>query len=108
MNPTASEEPEFDPAHLAAVLIVTMVVMGCLFWLLWTLLVFEGGIFLKIKCALAVLFTSKTLADFGYQGTPYAMGAFEGWLGNSIALAMSLIVIAALYRLYQDAARRQR
>lgn len=108
MNRPASEEPEFDPAHLAAVLIVTMVVMGCLFWLLWTLLVFEGGIFLKIKSALTVLFTSKTLADFGYQAAPYAMGAFEGWVGNSIALILSLAVVAALFRLYQDAERRQR
>lgn len=108
MSPTNSEEPEFDPAHLAAVLIVTMVVMGCLFWLLWTLLVFEGGIFLKINSALTVLFTSKTLRDFGYQGTPYAMGAFEGWVGNSVALILSLAVIAALFRLYQEAKRRRR
>lgn len=99
-------EPFYDPVHLGAVLIVNLVVIGALYWLLWTLLVFEGGLFVKISAGLNVLLTSKTLADYGYRGSPYAMGAFEGWVGNVIALAITLLVIAALHRLYWDAAKR--
>ncbi|OGS09543.1 MAG: hypothetical protein A3J70_01625 [Elusimicrobia bacterium RIFCSPHIGHO2_02_FULL_61_10] len=94
------DEPFYDPVHLGAVLIVNLVVVGALYWLLWTLLVYEGGIFVKISAGFSVLLTSKTPADYGYRGSPYAMGAFEGWMGNVMALALTLLVIAALHRLY--------
>lgn len=97
--------PAYDPVHLAALLITLLVVVGALYWLLWTLLVYEGGLFGKIMPALSVLFTSKTLADYGYRGMPYAMGAFEGWVGNVGALAIGLLVLYALNTLYRDAAR---
>ena len=73
------EEPFFDPVHLGAVCMVCLVSIGALYWLLWTLLVYEGGLLPKLRAALAVLFTSRTLKDFGYERAPYAMGAFEGW-----------------------------
>lgn len=38
------QEPFYDPVHLAAVLIGCLVAFGALFWLLWTLLVYEGGL----------------------------------------------------------------
>ncbi len=37
-------EPHYDPVHLAVVLIAAQVVVGALYWLLWTLFVYEGGI----------------------------------------------------------------
>lgn len=37
--------PHYDPVHLAVVLVATQVVIGALFWLMWTLLVYEGGFF---------------------------------------------------------------
>jgi hypothetical protein len=40
----APSEPRYDPVHLGAVLVVTMTVIGMLYWLLWTLLVYEGRI----------------------------------------------------------------
>ena len=101
-------EPAFDPAHLAAVLIGVMAALGCLYWLLWTLLVFEGGLFAKIGPALSVLFTEKTLKDYGYLGDPYAMGVFEGWRGNLIAGGLTAATIVALHRLYRGAKRRTR
>ena len=99
-------EPCFDPVHLAAVLVVWLVSVGCLYWLLWTLLVYEGGLFAKAGPALKVALGSKTLKDYGYEGAPYAMGVFEGWVGNVAALALCVVVVVALYRLYRDAARR--
>lgn len=98
-------EPFYDPVHLGAVLIVFLVVIGALYWLLWTLLVYEGGLFVKLRAVLELLFGSKTLRDFGYRG-PYAMGVFEGWVGNAAALLISVLVLIALYRLYMEASRR--
>jgi hypothetical protein len=40
-------EPHYDPVHLAVVLVAAQVVVGALYWLLWTLFVYEGGIALK-------------------------------------------------------------
>lgn len=101
-------EPAFDPVHLAGALIGTLIAIGALYWLLWTLLVYEGGLFSKIGPALSVLFTSKTLADYGWRGAPYAMGVFEGWTGNVAALIVGVVVLVALHRTYLDAAGRRR
>jgi len=101
-------EPVYDPVHLGAVFILSLASMGGLFWLLWTLLVFEGGLVTKIFATYEVLLTSKTLADVGYLGTPYAMGAFEGWLGNVISLFLIILLIAALHRLYWDAHKKSK
>lgn len=84
-------EPAYDPVHLGAVSVACLVVIGLLYWLLWTLLVYEGGLFMKI----AALFSSSRPQD-----------AFEGWLGNVCALLIASALLAALYRLYQDAAKR--
>ena len=100
------DEPAYDPVHLGGVLTVCLVVVGALYWLLWTLLVYEGGLFLKVRAGLAIAFTSKTLADSGYRGSPYAMGVFEGWVGNAAALLLCVLVLAALHRLYAEARER--
>ena len=102
------EEPEFDPVHLGGVLVVVMVAVGALYWLLWTLLVYEGGIFIKAGALAQVLFTSKTLADFGYEASPYAMGIFEGWMGNLGALLLTLLALYAVCRLYCDGRSRRK
>jgi hypothetical protein len=103
------DEPFYDPVHLGAVCIVCLVVIGALYWLLWTLLAYEGGLFPKVHATLAVLFTSRTLKDFGYeQAPPYAMGALEGWVGNVTALGLCVLVLWALLHLYQTAQARSR
>ena len=104
--PDDPREPAYDPAHLGAVLIVCMVVIGLLYWLLWTLLVYEGGLFSKIGPALQVLLGQKTSADFGYVGSPYEMGAFQGWAGNAAALVLASLAVAGVHRVYWEAARR--
>ena len=101
-------EPFYDPAHLGAVIIVSLSLLGIIYWLLWTLLVFEGGLVRKISAAATVLFTSKTLADIGYSGSPYAMGPFEGWIGNLTAFILCAVLGAGLARLYKEAARKHR
>lgn len=106
--PDDPREPAYDPVHLGGVLILLLVTVGAIYWLLWTLLVYEGGLFPKISALASVIFTPKTLADYGYTGQPYAMGAFEGWRGNLGALVFFLGALAGLHRLYAKAARRQR
>lgn len=73
------EEPRYDPIHLATVLIVVQVVVGALFWLLWILLVYEGG-----------------LGSFwnASSGEPQK----EGWVGNVSALVTLVLIIEALRR----------
>lgn len=80
------DEPIYDPVHIASMLVLTLFGISILFWLFWSLLVYKGGLVGKIIPFLSVIFTSKTLADFGYEGYPYEMGIFDGWITNVAAL----------------------
>lgn len=73
----APSEPAYDPVHLGAAAIGTLIVIGLMYWLLWTLLVYEGGLF-----------------SFG-----------EGRVGNVLALLTLAGAVAALHRLYFAAKR---
>jgi NADH:ubiquinone oxidoreductase subunit 6 (subunit J) len=44
-------EPHYDPVHLAVVLVASQVVIGALYWLLWTVFVYEGGITARLRLA---------------------------------------------------------
>ncbi len=99
------EEPHYDPVHLAQVLVAFLASIGALYWLLWTLLVYQGGIFSKLGALAKLAMGRATLKSLGYEG-PWAMGAFEGWVGNVGALLVSVLVLAFLHRLYMDAERR--
>jgi uncharacterized membrane protein len=93
---SAKEEMVYDPVQAAAVVVGCLVAMGTLFWILWALLVFEGGLFTKIGPFFQVVLTSKTLSDYGYQGSPQAMGLFKGWPVNLLALLLSLSLIFSI------------
>ena len=80
------DEPIYSPVHIASMIVLTLFGISILFWLFWSLLVYGGGIVSKIIPFLDVLFTSKTLVDFGYEGYPYEMGIFDGWIANVVAL----------------------
>ncbi len=101
------KEPGYDPVHLGASVVVTLAALGCVYWLLWTLLVYEGGLFLKIGALAKLLFTSATLKDLGYEGS-YAQGDFEGWFGNVVALVFASVLVSGLRRLYLHAQSRHR
>jgi hypothetical protein len=60
--------PHYDPVHLAVVLIACQVVIGALYWLLWTVFVYEGGIAGRLR------------------------------LAHVVALALCSLVVAALYK----------
>jgi hypothetical protein len=72
-----------------------------LFWLLWALLVCEGGLFGKVAPFFTVVFTSKTLADVGCMGHPYALGVFEGWIVNLTAFILTLALIIGVWWVFQ-------
>ncbi len=86
-------EPIYDPVHIASMLVLTLFGISILFWLFWSLLVYKGGLVGKIIPVLSVIFTSKTLADFGYEGYPYEMGIFDGWLTNVIAFLFLCLIV---------------
>jgi len=102
------KEPRYDPVHLAGVLILCLVAIGALFWLMWTLLVYEGGLALKVGALAQVLFGGKTLADFGWTGAPDREGVFEGWQANLAALFVACGLLAALHRADRRRAKRAR
>jgi hypothetical protein len=69
-------EPHYDPVHLAVVLIACQVVIGVLYWLLWTLLVYQPELRRKpglanttalLLCALIVVALYK--ADRRHAGS---------------------------------------
>src|ERR1019366_8848536 len=86
-----SDEPAFDPVHLGSVLIAALVVVGALYWLLWTTFVYEGGILSKMA-ALA--------------NTNRGPEAFDGWIGNASGLVLTVFFAAALQSVFKQAARK--
>ena len=96
------EEPIYDPVEFAAMLVFTFFGIGLLFWLLWTLLVYQGGIVPKIFPALQILFGGKKLSDFGCVGYPYELGVFEGFVANTAALIIVLALVCAVWLLFRD------
>ena len=103
----AADEPFYDPVHLAGVLIACLVAIGALFWLLWTLLVYEGGLPSKAAALASVLFGGRTLADYGWTGAPDRLGVFEGWPANVAALLISGGVLAFLHNAVRRGAKRR-
>ena len=72
-------EPHYDPVHLAVVLVACQVVIGVLYWLLWTLLVYQPELHRKPG------------------------------LANMTALALCVLIVAALYKAdRRHAAKRRR
>lgn len=105
----ADDQPEdeiYDPVQVAVVLVSCMVGLGALYWMLWAVLVCEGGLVAKIGPALQVLFTGRTLMDFGYQGHPYQLGLFEGWIVNVGGLAACLLTLVAAWFFYGRISRQ--
>lgn len=101
------QEPVYDPVQLGAALVVTLAVAGALYWLLWTLLVYENGLFVKLSALLTVLLTDKTPADYGWKG-PHDRGVFEGFTANALALLITGAVTACLHKLYFKKASRDK
>ena len=99
-------EPIYDPVHIAAMIVIVIFTIGALFWLLWTLLVFEGGFLVKIIPAFRVLFTSKTLHDFGWVGYPYELGIFEGFIANTIAFILTIALIVGVWRVLETPTKK--
>lgn len=93
-------EAKYDPVHVGAMIVLVIFGASALFWLLWALLVFGGGLQAKILPFIQIVFTSRIAADFGYEGYPYAMGVFEGWPTNLAALVILAAVILAGWHVF--------
>lgn len=87
----------YDPVDVGAVIVGSLAALGALYWLLWSLLVCEGGLFVKAVPFLKVVFTDAALADFGYEGHPYQLGIFEGWIVNLVAAVLTVSLVAGIW-----------
>ncbi len=101
------KEPHYDPVHIGMTVVFSIFAIGLMFWLFWCLLVFGGGLQAKLVPAFQLATHVRTLADFGYIGYPYAMGVFEGWPTNLIALIILLALIAAVGSLLREPVQRK-
>ncbi|MBI3564104.1 MAG: hypothetical protein HY079_02785 [Elusimicrobia bacterium] len=104
--------PRYDPVHLATVLVACQVVAGALFWLLWTLLVYEGGLPRKVVAVLTrwsdPAADTRMLRYAGPFGGPGHATVFEGWAANLTALVLAVALVAALQRLDRRHGKRPR
>lgn len=100
--------PHFDCVHLAVVLVACQVVIGALYWLLWTLFVYEGGLASKVGPLLAIVSGARKPQDYGWLGTPDHQGVFEGWPANLAALLLSGLVVALLFKADRRPSGRRR
>ena len=98
--------PAYDPVHIGGVLVSVLAALGALYWLLWTALVYEGGVFLKAAAALKVL-GGTPAAALGYEG-PWNRGPFEGWLGNVGATVLLVVLALSLRSEWRRAERAAR
>ena len=98
--------PLYDPVHVGGVLVSALAALGALYWLLWTALVYEGGVFLK-GTALLKLLGGATAAELGYEG-PWNRGAFEGLWGNLAATVLLLVLALTLRSEWRRASRARR
>lgn len=94
-------KPIYDPVHIASMIVLTLFGISILFWLFWSLLVYKGGIVSKIIPFLSVVFTSKTLADYGYEGYPYEMGIFDGWITNAAAFLFLCFIVWRVVKIFR-------
>lgn len=101
-----AREPRFDPVHIATALVAVQVVIGALYWLLWTLFVYEGGLPAKVGPFLSVVIGARRLKDYGWLGAPDHQGLFEGWLANVVALLLCGLVVTLLFKADRRAAKR--
>lgn len=104
----ASDRTVYDPVQVGLVLVGCLTGFGVLYWTLWALLVCEGGLFGKIGPWLAVVFTSRTLADYGVRGSPYALGIFEGWIVNLGGLVAAALITAGIGRILSTEPRTKK
>jgi len=95
-------EPRYDPVHIGAMIVLVLFANTVLFWLLWSLLVFGGGLQAKVIPLLQVIFTSKTAASFGYIAYPFEMGVFEGWITNVTAFVLFVAAIASAWWVFNS------
>jgi hypothetical protein len=74
-----TDDSGYDPAHIGAMIVLVFFALTVLFWLLWTLLVFKGGILTKCWGLLQIV---------SGRG-PVEAELWDGWVINIAALMLS-------------------
>jgi len=95
------DEPQYDPQMFGAMVVGVIFTAGLLFWILWTALVYQGGIFGKISVLWLVLSGQKKWSELVPAGLPVSVSVFSGWLANLVATIVIFAIVAFLYYFYQ-------
>lgn len=94
------ENSEYDPEMFGAMVVLVIFTAGVIFWIFWVALVYQGGIFLKLK-ALFWLLGKKRFSELVPPGLPLSESVFGGWLANFLATLVILGMIVFLYYFYR-------
>ena len=100
------DELQYDPAHIGAMIVLTMLGISILFWLFWSLLVFKGGLLEKVQPLFLVLFTQRDLAYFGYEYWE-EQGIFNGWTTNLTALGFLFFLIWGIWSIFKKTEKKK-
>ena len=98
-NKKADSTAVIDEFYFAATVIIDIVILAVLFWLLWSILVYGGGIFPKIKALFEIIFYKKSFKDFGWNFYPYDIGVFTGFVTNIIGIVLLCFFIISLSKI---------
>ena len=60
---SGSEEPGFDPVHVGGMILLTVLGITVLFWDLWTMLVYQGSLWVRAAAAGFLIFLLALIAS---------------------------------------------
>ena len=83
------EQVGYDPAHVGAMIVLVLFSLAILFWLFWSLLVFKGGLLIKLWVLIQIISGSKSSVAIAPEW-------WDGWVINVGALILSGLVVAAV------------
>ncbi|MFH1784076.1 MAG: hypothetical protein ABH868_04190 [bacterium] len=91
-NKSTDENISYDPANVAAMIVIIIFTFAVLFWLLWSLLVFKGGILTKMIMLFHIVIGKQASSAFG-------VSAWDGWIINTGALLIAAFFTTAVVRI---------
>ena len=99
-NSNNNEELGYDPANMAAMIVLVIFGLAILFWMFWSLLVFKGGILIKVWMLINVITGRECFSAVNPE-------LWDGWIINVGALGFLLLFVAGIWFLFRKSAVRK-
>lgn len=84
----------YDPANVAAMIVIVIFGLAVLFWLVWSLLVFKGGILTKLLMLIQIIIGKESFSGVNMQ-------LWDGWVINTVALGILLVFTGGIFFLFR-------